>query len=44
MTLALLAGALLCGCSVRSLPVEAPSKYPETPTMQSAEDAMKGKL
>lgn len=44
MPLVLLAGLLLCGCSAKELPVEIPSKYPETPTMQSAEDAMKGKL
>jgi len=35
---------LLAGCSAKQESVDAPTKFPNTPTMQSAEDAMKGKL
>jgi len=44
MIRAIMAGVILSGCSVKNSPVEAPTKYPGTPTMQSAEDATKGVL
>jgi len=35
---------LLAGCSPKTETVDEPTKFPNTPTMQSAHDAMKGKL
>jgi hypothetical protein len=37
-------GLLLAGCSPKLETVDEPTKYPNTPTMQSAEDATKGML
>lgn len=35
---------LLAGCSPKTETIDEVTKFPNTPTMQSAEDAMKGKL
>ena len=35
---------MLAGCSPKMEMFDENTKYPNTPTMQSAEDAMKGKL
>jgi len=40
----LLLGIMLSGCSLKNAPIQTETKYPNTPTMQAAEDATKGKL
>jgi PBP1b-binding outer membrane lipoprotein LpoB len=40
----LLLALLLVGCSPKAETIDEVTKFPNTPTMQSAEDAMKGKL